>query len=460
MYEILIALVLDLGLLSLCTVFIAVSSVLAPPRYRSSVTSSKMADSSLFGVFSGLAFGATCAFLVLFSKEFNYGSIVDLRAAPAIVSGIVGGPIAAAITMIMGAAARLHVGGPFVVGGMFSLFFYAASGLLFARLLNLNMKIPSLKTVGTLGLVGVLSTFCVLPAFFLDQDFSRSMSAAQLIWPALIVHNPVGVVILGGTVMIALHIFHDKEKLAQLTEELSEANLVLEGENRKLWDFSAIAAHDLIAPLVRIETLMQFSKEDLKDSGTQMPAVVQEYMREIEKSTNAMKCLVKDLVRFSLSEEDTGEAMDFAPSDRIPTILTQVAVPSSFSVSVPGILPQVHAPPPAFDIVLRNLLSNAINHHDRAAGIVKLTSRIEKEHLHVDVSDDGPGFEKCYEERVFEPFERLDPGSTDGSGLGLSLVRKLVTAWGGDVFAHCNNERGATFSFTIPLSNNQLQSAA
>jgi signal transduction histidine kinase len=104
--------------------------------------------------------------------------------------------------------------------------------------------------------------------------------------------------------------------------------------------------------------------------------------------------------------------------------------------------------------ILLNLVSNAIKHHDRDTGQVMLSHEARDGRTVITVADDGPGVPEQYQQKVFELFQTLKPSDeVEGSGMGLAMVRKLVSELGGDIVLRSleESDRGATFIITLPL---------
>jgi len=120
---------------------------------------------------------------------------------------------------------------------------------------------------------------------------------------------------------------------------------------------------------------------------------------------------------------------------------------------LPFDLPLVSIDPRRIGQVLLNLLDNALR-YSPAGGTVTVRARQEEQVVQVDIADQGPGLEPEELSLVFERFYRADKARsriTGGAGLGLSIVRQLVEAHGGRVWAESGTAEGATFSFTLPL---------
>jgi signal transduction histidine kinase len=103
---------------------------------------------------------------------------------------------------------------------------------------------------------------------------------------------------------------------------------------------------------------------------------------------------------------------------------------------------------------LRNLIDNAIKHHDHESGCVKVLAERIGDDLMIVVSDDGPGIPERYQEAVLRPFLQVGSDPAKGSGMGLSMVNKIVGDVGGriDVGNRVDGARGARIAVSWPLT--------
>lgn len=103
------------------------------------------------------------------------------------------------------------------------------------------------------------------------------------------------------------------------------------------------------------------------------------------------------------------------------------------------------------ELTLRNLIGNAIKHHDRADGIITIDAQEHETTIEFTVTDDGPGIPTEYHDRIFTIFQTLRPlDEVEGSGLGLAIVKKTIESRGGIIVVQSGSGRGATFRFTWP----------
>lgn len=231
------------------------------------------------------------------------------------------------------------------------------------------------------------------------------------------------------------------ELIARQSRELARSNADLE-------EFAYAASHDLQAPLRAISHLVRWISEDVpSDAGEK----VNRHLDELGAKVETMQQLVEDLLAYSRvgRVEEAPQAVDL--NAMLEQIVDLIAPPEGFAVVAPADLPTLQADPTALQQVLRNLISNALAHHDADTGTVTLTAVERDREWEISVADDGPGIDPADIDRVFDRFVRLDPG-TEGTGMGLALVKKTVERGGGKVGVQSEPGKGSTFTFTWPKS--------
>lgn len=240
----------------------------------------------------------------------------------------------------------------------------------------------------------------------------------------------------------------DVTQLDAQRDHIISQSAQLERQNEQLLAFSSIAAHDLRAPLIRQQTILNFIAEDLVDAGIALPEDVQVNVDLLKNLSDGMSDLIVDLLAYATAEAqaDAPELVD--PNERIKNLLQLMPERTGITVHVASEMPDIWVNPTAFDLVVRNLISNAINHHDRPEGQVELRARSEGSKVIFEVQDDGPGIPEAHRDHIFDPFQKL--GTSGSSGLGLSFVRSGVQAWGGDVTVHDAKPRGTIFRLSAP----------
>jgi PAS domain S-box-containing protein len=235
-------------------------------------------------------------------------------------------------------------------------------------------------------------------------------------------------------------------ELQQLNDSLLLAQQKLKERNDELDNFVRIASHDLKAPLRAIANLADWIEEDMTDRLNQDDRQQFELLRQ---RVHRMNALVDGLLRYSRlgREELPLERVDV--SRLIAETIDSLAPPPNFAIEVVSPLPTLNTKRILLSQVLANLLSNAIKHHHRADGRIEITAEDLGDRYQFSIADDGPGIPNGQaRERIFEIFQTLKPSSsTENTGIGLALVKKIIEGEGGRIWL-TDRPQGACFCFT------------
>jgi signal transduction histidine kinase len=135
----------------------------------------------------------------------------------------------------------------------------------------------------------------------------------------------------------------------------------------------------------------------------------------------------------------------------IAEVIDSLAPPSTFTVAIVPPLPTLLTKPVLLTQVFANLIGNAIKHHDRPDGRIQISCSHRGGFYEFRVSDDGPGISPRYHGKIFDIFQVLQPRDrVENTGIGLSIVKKIIEGEGGQISIESDEGRGATFIFTWP----------
>lgn len=223
----------------------------------------------------------------------------------------------------------------------------------------------------------------------------------------------------------------------------------LRKKNDELKDFTQIVAHDLRAPLRGINSLIQWIERDMKGIGEP----VNQYLEMLHEQVQRMDLFVNGLLEYSKVGIGS-QNKEVVQMDRLFQELCGGLLHSEGKVwkyEVIGKIPTIHSYQLWMHQLFSNLIANAVKHNDKAQGVVRLYAEENENYLSYFISDNGPGIPKEYHEKVFMIFQTLKPKAEYGSsGIGLSIVKKIVDELKGKVSILENETEGVTFKVSLP----------
>ncbi|MBR9988661.1 MAG: PAS domain-containing protein [Gemmatimonadetes bacterium] len=263
-------------------------------------------------------------------------------------------------------------------------------------------------------------------------------------------------VVLGETryrlVLVALE---DVTDLLLVERERDLYERRLERSNRDLEDFAHAASHDLQEPLRKVRAFADRLERSFDDAV--LTEKQTDYMTRMRDAASRMQVRIDDLLRLARvgRSEPRYERVDLRKLvASVMQDLDRAVIESESAVEV-GNLPTIEGDPSQFALLFQNLIANAIKYRKPGTRArVRVTpGPADSEWVQVAVSDDGIGFDPAYAERIFRPFERLHGRDEyEGSGVGLSICRRVVELHGGSITADGEPGIGATFTIRLPAA--------
>lgn len=244
----------------------------------------------------------------------------------------------------------------------------------------------------------------------------------------------------------ALQLQQQAEALTQLNQSLAQSKLLLEQRNQELNQFAYIVSHDLKAPLRAIANLSEWMEEDLQG---QLPPENQQQMQLMRSRVHRMEGLINGLLEYSRIGRVETSVESVSVGRLLAEILDSLDPPKTFTVAIAPNMPTCLTKRIPLSQVFSNLISNAIKHHDRPEGNIQITVSDLGSAYEFAVSDDGPGIPVEFHDQVFAIFKTLKSrDSSENSGVGLSIVKKIVETEGGTIRLESQVGQGTTFRFT------------
>ncbi len=241
-------------------------------------------------------------------------------------------------------------------------------------------------------------------------------------------------------------------KTIEQAKALERANAELTRANRDLDEFANIISHDLKSPMRALRYLSEDIEEALARADREAAAA---HLADLRQHARRMSRMLTDLLSYARIGPNSEEARSTTDTRLlVDAIVASLPRPPEFRIEIAGDWPVLRTVEAALDLVLRNLLDNAIKHHDRTNGTVRLMATPRSTGLEIAIVDDGPGIDPRYHETVFQPFRQLQPNEGRGtrSGIGLSLVSKTCESNRAELRLESapTERRGTTFRLNWP----------
>jgi light-regulated signal transduction histidine kinase (bacteriophytochrome) len=222
----------------------------------------------------------------------------------------------------------------------------------------------------------------------------------------------------------------------------------LEATNKELTDFAYIVSHDLKAPLRGIKALTDWIVTDysdkLDDDGREKLAL-------LSGRVNRMHNLIDGILQYSRVGHVQEERTTVDLHTLVDEVIDLLGVPDHIHITIEGELPTVTCQRIQIGQVFQNLLSNAVKYMDKPQGRITIACMENENQWEFRICDNGPGIEAQFHETIFLIFQTLVPKDQyDSTGVGLSVVKRIVENNGGKIWVESEVNEGSTFLFTLP----------
>lgn len=235
-------------------------------------------------------------------------------------------------------------------------------------------------------------------------------------------------------------------ELTQLNDNLTETSEKLVERNQELDRFVYVVSHDLKAPLRAIANLSQWIEDDLEG---QLLENNQQQMKLLRNRVARLDAMIDGLLAYSRVGRTKISEETVEVGKLVEEISDSLVIPEAFTLKIRSPMPTIFTKKLLLSQVFSNLISNAIAHHDRSDGKIEIWATEKEDCYEFAVADDGPGIAPKDRDRIFTIFQTLKSrDAQESTGIGLSIVKKIVETEGGKVFVESDLGKGATFRFT------------
>lgn len=234
------------------------------------------------------------------------------------------------------------------------------------------------------------------------------------------------------------------KEIVQMNKQKQDMLNELAHQNQELSDYAHMVSHDLKSPLRSIDTLTAWLKEDYEESFDENG---KKTLKLIRNNVEKMDTLINGILEYSTIGKDQIEVYDVDLNLVLDSILNIIEIPKHISITKSN-LPTIKGDKYRLQQLFQNLIANAIKYNDKDQGSIEVGVENQKKYWQFYIKDNGKGIEEAYFDKIFKTFEKLE-NTPESSGIGLSIVKKIVELYGGKIWVESKLHEGSTFYFTI-----------
>jgi PAS domain S-box-containing protein len=241
-----------------------------------------------------------------------------------------------------------------------------------------------------------------------------------------------------------------EQELEKLNKDLESAVWELRRANKELQEFAYITAHDLKTPLRGIGTLANWLSTDYTDKFDEQG---KKQVTLLVEKAKQMSALIDGILQYSKLGHTSPQKRQVDLNTLLSDIISGIEPPENIEITIENELPVLICEKTQIMQVFQNLLSNAVKYMDKPSGQIKVGCIEQDGFWKFSIADNGPGIDEKYHKKIFKIFQTLSPHNrVDSTGIGLSIVKKIVELNAGIVWVESEPGKGSTFFFTVPKS--------
>ena len=250
---------------------------------------------------------------------------------------------------------------------------------------------------------------------------------------------------LNGEVTGSIGIHLDITDIKNLQKQKEKLVRDLEITNNELQEYAHIVSHDLKSPLRSINALVSWLKEDNKGK---LDDISMQNFGLIETTLEKMENLISDILEYSSVGSDSSIKENVDLNVVLSEIIHLLHIPEHIKLEILKPLPTITGDSTMLQQVFQNIVGNAIRYMDKNQGLIQIDFKNQKSFYEFSIKDNGMGIDKKYHDKIFKIFHSLNK-SKDSTGIGLSIVKKIVEIHKGKVWLDSEPGVGTTFYFTL-----------
>lgn len=248
------------------------------------------------------------------------------------------------------------------------------------------------------------------------------------------------------TVDLANFIKNQSKEILKINKQREELLSNLEYKNEELNNYAHIVSHDLKSPLRSIDSLINWVLEDETNTINEESKI---HFNLIIKNVEKMDAMINGILNYSTIDKAEVDSYPVDTHYLVSELVSTLLVPKHIQFKIDKNLPVIIGDKYRLHQLFQNLLQNAIKSIDKNIGVVEVGAKEKKNNWNFFIKDNGKGIDEKYHKKIFKIFQSLEE-EQNTTGIGLSIVRRIVDFYGGEIWLESKLLKGTTFYFTIP----------
>lgn len=249
-----------------------------------------------------------------------------------------------------------------------------------------------------------------------------------------------------GKVDLAKFIKKQSKEILRINKQREELLTNLEFKNQELNNYAHIVSHDLKSPLRSIDSLINWI---LENDNNIIDEESKSHFQLILKNIEKMDAMINGILNYSTIDKAEVEKYDVDIYYLVSELKETMILPPNIELVIHKNLPIIIGDKYRLQQVFQNLLQNAIKNSDKTTGKIEVGVHDNDSYWEFYVQDNGKGISEKYHKKIFEIFQSID-SNQNTVGIGLSIVKRIIEFYGGEIWLTSELSKGTTFYFTIP----------
>ena len=285
----------------------------------------------------------------------------------------------------------------------------------------------------------------LIPLIFLSAKAEKSdIRAGMNLGAEDYLTKPIDVEDLLNTVKIKID---KKLLLAQETiDKTTTISAILQQQKKELDNYAQLISHELKTPLRNISDILIWIREELAHPISSENSI--NSIELLENKVERMELLLIKLEQYKNISPSSFKKNKINLNTIAKKVIAKLQVPSHIKIEIKNKLPTLFADEIMLEKVFEILIQNALDHIDKKKGLILLACETTEEDYLFSIKDNGIGIKTKYHEKIFEMFQTID--SNNSTGIGLSIVKKIISYYNGEVKVESKTNKETIFYFSLP----------